>query len=268
MIGEAIHMQEAAGTQIIDTNRAPWEYFKVSDSPSAVVVPSKTLINDPDTGLIVAKVRYSAGYTTISHWHNCAHGIYVLDGILCTHAGDFGPGTFVWFPEGLVMEHGATQENDCIYLFITNKAFDVHFTHEAGGPPADKASPTSVTVVDTNRIPWEYNKVADSESATIVASKTCIVDQDTGMLVAKVQYKAGFTTLPHWHNCAHGGYVLDGVLTTHLGDLGPGGFFWFPEKSPMSHGATADNDVTYLFISNKAFDLHFIHEEGEPPAME
>ncbi|SCW96321.1 hypothetical protein SAMN02927924_04847, partial [Sphingobium faniae] len=42
--------------------------------------------------------------------------------------------------------------------------------------------------------------------------------------------------------------------------------FWFPERSLMNHGATAENDVTYLFISNKAFDLHFAHEEGDPPA--
>jgi anti-sigma factor ChrR (cupin superfamily) len=263
-------MDEAPGTQMIDTNRAPWEYFKVSDSPSAVIVPSKTLINDPDTGMIVAKVRYSAGYTTISHWHNCAHGIYILDGILKTHAGDFGPGNFFWFPAGLVMKHGATQENDCTYLFITNKAFDVHFTHEEGGPTPRAASvpePVEVTVVDTNLIPWEFNKVAASDSATIVASKTCIIDPDSGLLVAKVRYDAGFVTLPHWHNCAHGGYVLDGILTTHLGNLGPGGFFWFPERSIMSHGATPENEVTYLFISNKAFDLQFIHEAGDPPAV-
>ena len=25
---------------------------------------------------------------------------YVLDGILKAHAGSFGPGSFVWFPEG------------------------------------------------------------------------------------------------------------------------------------------------------------------------
>jgi anti-sigma factor ChrR (cupin superfamily) len=38
------------------------------------------------------------------HRHNCAHGIYVLEGTLKTHAGPFRPGSFVWFPEGMLME--------------------------------------------------------------------------------------------------------------------------------------------------------------------
>ena len=49
--------------------------------------------------------------------------MYVLDGILKTNAGSFGPGSFVWFPEGMEMEHGATQDNDVTFLFITNKPF-------------------------------------------------------------------------------------------------------------------------------------------------
>jgi hypothetical protein len=31
-------------------------------------------------------------------------------GTLKTHAGNFGPGSFVWFPEGMLMEHGATDD--------------------------------------------------------------------------------------------------------------------------------------------------------------
>ena len=56
--------------------------------------------------------------------------MYVLEGTLVTHRGDFGPGSFVWFPEGMVMEHGATAEADVVMLFITNKKFDIHFVHE------------------------------------------------------------------------------------------------------------------------------------------
>jgi hypothetical protein len=51
-----------------------------------------------------------------------------LDGILQTHAGSFGPGGFVWFPEGMEMEHGATQDNDVTFLFIANKPLDIHYT--------------------------------------------------------------------------------------------------------------------------------------------
>ena len=44
-----------------------------------------------------------------------------------THKGTFGPGSFVWFPEGEAMEHGAKAEGDVIALFITNKPFDIHY---------------------------------------------------------------------------------------------------------------------------------------------
>ena len=43
-------------------------------------------------------------------------------------AGSYGPGAFVWFPEGMLMEHGATADTDAVVVFITNKKFDIHFT--------------------------------------------------------------------------------------------------------------------------------------------
>jgi hypothetical protein len=53
--------------------------------------------------------------------------MYVLEGTLVTHEGRYGPGHFVWFPEGNVMEHGATAEQDVTVLFVTNKPFDIHY---------------------------------------------------------------------------------------------------------------------------------------------
>ena len=53
--------------------------------------------------------------------------MYVLEGTLVTHDGQYGPGHFVWFPEGSVMEHGATAEQDVTVLFITNKPFEIHY---------------------------------------------------------------------------------------------------------------------------------------------
>lgn len=58
--------------------------------------------------------------------------MYVLDGVLWTRAGEFGPGIFVWFPEGTTMLHGATDENDVTFLFIKNKTFDIHYEHIEG----------------------------------------------------------------------------------------------------------------------------------------
>ena len=122
-------------------------------------------------------------------------------------------------------------------------------------------SDTAVISIDTNRQPWERRDLAEIGASFFV--KPLIVDGETGMRVTKICYKAGFTNTSHWHNCAHGMYVLDGVLVTSAGSFGPGNFVWFPEGITMFHGAQADNDVTFLFFTNKLFDIHFTHIEGE-----
>ena len=90
----------------------------------------KELFTDPETGALIRLVRYPAGVINPKHTHPCGHGMYVLEGQLVTHAGTFGPGMFVWFPEGEVMEHGASPEGDVIVLFVTNKAFRIDYVDE------------------------------------------------------------------------------------------------------------------------------------------
>jgi quercetin dioxygenase-like cupin family protein len=119
---------------VIDTNTAEWQLFPVEYIRANLEhIP---LVNDGETGMMVLKMVYRAGFTNPWHSHPCAHGIYVLDGTLNTHQGDFAAGSFVWFPEGGVMQHGATQNEDCTFLFITNKAFDIHFVGDDGDPQA------------------------------------------------------------------------------------------------------------------------------------
>jgi quercetin dioxygenase-like cupin family protein len=110
---------------VIDSNALPWE-----ERPNEKIGRSlyrKNLIVDPDTGMEVRLVRYPAGAVNPLHTHPCAHGMYVLEGTLVTHDGQYGPGHFVWFPEGSLMEHGATAEQDVTVLFITNKSFEIHY---------------------------------------------------------------------------------------------------------------------------------------------
>ncbi len=109
----------------IDTAALPWE--ERFNEHLGRAIRRKNLIQDPDTGMEVRLVRYPAGVMNTRHTHPCAHGMYVLDGTLATHAGRFGPGSFLWFPEGMVMEHGATPEADVTVLFITNKPFEIHY---------------------------------------------------------------------------------------------------------------------------------------------
>ncbi len=109
----------------IDVNAEPWE-SRFNETLSKTLY-RKNLITDPETGMEIRIVKYPAGVINKTHTHPCAHGMYVLEGTLVTHDGQFGPGHFVWFPEGQVMEHGATAEADVVVLFITNKPFEIHY---------------------------------------------------------------------------------------------------------------------------------------------
>ena len=92
------------------------------------VTYEKVLWNDADTGMMVKLARYPKGSITPLHDHHCGHGLYVLKGTLHTDKGDFEAGSFVWFEEGTTMTHGGKGE-DVECLFITNKAFDIHYFH-------------------------------------------------------------------------------------------------------------------------------------------
>lgn len=109
----------------LDVNALPWEERIIE--PLGRKIYRKNLVTDAETGMEVRLVRYPAGVVNPRHTHPCAHGMYVLEGTLATHDGTYGPGHFVWFPEGLAMEHGATAEADVTVLFITNKRFEIHY---------------------------------------------------------------------------------------------------------------------------------------------
>jgi len=116
----------------INTNKVPWSYVPIPELNHQL--PIKPLHEDAETGMTVLKIKYEAGFTNSWHTHNTGHGMYVLDGRLQTHKGVFGPGEFVWFPEGERMFHGATPENDAVFIFITNKAFDIHYDNGDKNP--------------------------------------------------------------------------------------------------------------------------------------
>lgn len=109
----------------IDTAALQWERRWNEHLGKAIY--RKNLIEDPESGVEIWILRYPAGVLNTRHVHTCAHGMYVLEGTLVTHAGNFGPGHFVWFPAGLEMEHGATPEADVTVLFITNSKFDIRY---------------------------------------------------------------------------------------------------------------------------------------------
>jgi quercetin dioxygenase-like cupin family protein len=109
----------------INTLQQPWEERFNEKLGRALF--RKMLYTDPESGMEIRLVCYPAGIINPLHTHPCGHGMYVLDGQLVTHKGTFGPGHFVWFPEGEAMEHGASAGGDVIVLFITNKSFRIDY---------------------------------------------------------------------------------------------------------------------------------------------
>ncbi len=108
-----------------DANSQTWE--ERPNPRNGMSSYMKLLHEDADTGMSVRLNFYPRGFVTRWHTHPCGHGMYVLEGILKTHEGVYGPGSFVWFPEGIEAEHGATAETDVLTLFITNKRFDIRY---------------------------------------------------------------------------------------------------------------------------------------------
>jgi quercetin dioxygenase-like cupin family protein len=109
----------------ISTPQIPWKEQRNEKTGRSFYL--KNLIRDEETGMEVLLIRYPAGVVTPLHTHPCAHGMYVLNGTLTTHDGRYGPGSFVWFPEGGKIEHGATSVTDVTLLFITNKQFGIKY---------------------------------------------------------------------------------------------------------------------------------------------
>lgn len=110
----------------VDVGELPREEGTIA--PTGRKIHRKTFFSDPETGMMVRMVRYPAGVINPDHTHHCGHGMYVIEGDLVTHKGTFGPGCFVWFPEGETMQHGARAEADVVALFIINKPFDIVYT--------------------------------------------------------------------------------------------------------------------------------------------
>ena len=121
----ALIMENTQEVITIDSHRMPWQELPIPELDASILM--KPLFLDNTSGMSISKCCYKAGFMNKSHTHHCAHGMYVLDGILVTSKGSFGPGNFIWFPEGEVMFHGAQEDSDVTFLFITDKTFDIHY---------------------------------------------------------------------------------------------------------------------------------------------
>ncbi len=103
------------------------EWEPILDEKIGQYLFDKKLIDDQKAGMVVNFCRYPAGFYKAAHTHTCSHGIYVISGKLKTETGVYGPGHFVWHPEGSLNRHGATEKEDCFFLFVTNGPFTIAY---------------------------------------------------------------------------------------------------------------------------------------------
>ncbi len=118
-------VEQAQEPIVIDTNRMDWE-----ERPREALHASsyrKLIFDDPETEMNVHIRRYPAGFMVTKHVHGCSHGLFVLSGHLLLDGKVYGPGTFVWHPEGVIAEHGATATEEVVCLFLTNKKFSINY---------------------------------------------------------------------------------------------------------------------------------------------
>src|SRR5206468_5012198 len=102
----------------VDAGGIEWRGGKHRTAP--VTFFMKPIFEDPATGTEFKLVRYPAGEINPDHSHDVPHGMYVLQGQLVTHKGNFPAGSFVWFPRNEVMRHGAGPDADVLVLFFSD----------------------------------------------------------------------------------------------------------------------------------------------------
>lgn len=87
----------------------------------------KPMIQDPVTGMTVNFSRYPRGFEKLAHRYSCAHGIYLIRGRLSSDGVLYEPGTFIWYPAGYVCNQVAAADEDCYFLFVTNRSYTLEF---------------------------------------------------------------------------------------------------------------------------------------------
>ena len=100
-------------SRYVDIENLAWE---ASNFPG---VDFKTLLVDPETGILTTLVRMAPGATLPDHEHMDIEQTYVLNGSLVDHEGEAISGNFVWRPSG--SQHEAWSPSGALTLSIFMK---------------------------------------------------------------------------------------------------------------------------------------------------
>ncbi len=110
----------ALASRYVDVASLPWTPTRFKG------VDMKLLMEDKETGLSTALVRFAPGATLPDHEHVELEQTFVLEGSLEDHEGAATVGNYVWRPAG--SRHDAHAPNGCLALSFflkPNKFFDV-----------------------------------------------------------------------------------------------------------------------------------------------
>ena len=120
---------ETLGTldsRYVDVPGLPWTPMKYEG------VEMKVLLEDKETGLFTALVRFQPGSELPFHEHVDIEQTYVLEGSLEDDEGVATPGNFVWRPAG--NRHAARSPNGALVLSVFLKP-NRFFDEDAAGFP-------------------------------------------------------------------------------------------------------------------------------------
>ena len=109
----------ALASRYVDVASLPWTPTRFKG------VDMKLLMEDKETGLSTALVRFAPGATLPDHEHVELEQTFVLEGSLEDHEGAATVGNYVWRPAG--SRHDAHAPNGCLALSFflkPNKFFD------------------------------------------------------------------------------------------------------------------------------------------------
>jgi anti-sigma factor ChrR (cupin superfamily) len=109
----------ALASRYVDVASLPWTPTRFKG------VEMKVLMEDKETGLSTALVRFAPGATLPDHEHLDLEQTFVLEGSLEDHEGIATAGNYVWRPAG--SRHDAHAPNGCLTLSFflkPNKFFD------------------------------------------------------------------------------------------------------------------------------------------------
>ena len=110
----------ALASRYVDVASLPWTPTRFKG------VDMKLLMEDKETGLSTALVRFAPGATLPDHEHVELEQTFVLEGSLEDQEGAATQGNYVWRPAG--SRHDAHAPNGCLALSFflkPNKFFDV-----------------------------------------------------------------------------------------------------------------------------------------------